>query len=66
MSEAEFAQVHTSAKLLYGLIHQRFVLTRPGLTQLVRFPLAHARVRPPVQPSLPLMHTACCLIGRTR
>jgi hypothetical protein len=31
--------VESSAELLYGLVHQRFILTRPGLQAMVRLPL---------------------------
>ena len=27
--------VESSAELLYGLVHQRFILTKPGLTSMV-------------------------------
>ena len=34
--------VESSADLLYGLVHQRFILTKAGLTSMVRhFPLPH-------------------------
>lgn len=28
--------IESSAELLYGLVHQRFILTKPGLTAMVR------------------------------
>lgn len=28
--------IETSAEVLYGLVHQRFILTKPGLVMMVR------------------------------
>jgi casein kinase II subunit beta len=32
--------VESSAEMLYGLVHQRFILTKMGLASMVRFPAA--------------------------
>jgi len=31
--------IQSSAELLYGLIHQRYIITKPGLVQMVTSPL---------------------------
>jgi hypothetical protein len=35
LSDAAFSRVHAAAKQLYGLVHQRFIVTRAGLEQMV-------------------------------
>ena len=36
-TDQNLAMIQSSAELLYGLIHQRYILTKPGLAQMVFF-----------------------------
>jgi hypothetical protein len=65
MTEEQHEIIESSAEMLYGLIHARYILTSRGMNAVVRTRSPHPRPlhrrRAQVQTSRPVVHNAWAL-----